>query len=44
MKYRNIALFFLITGLFLLFVSQNVAAAVDGTTVTFHVPNLPSGG
>jgi len=44
MKYRNVALFFIIASLFLLFVSQQADSEVAGTTVKLSVPNLPSGG
>jgi len=44
MKFRNIALFFIIASLFLLFVPQKAVSEAAGTTVTLSVPNLPSGG
>jgi len=44
MKYRNIALFFVIASLFLLFATQQVVSEKAGETVTLRIPNLPSGG
>ena len=44
MKYRNVALFFVIASLFLLFVPQKAVSEAAGTTVKLRVPNLPSGG
>jgi len=43
MKYRNVALFFAIASLFLLFVSPAGVTAAGGKTVKLMVPNLPSG-
>ena len=44
MKYRNVALFFVIASLFLLFVPQKAVSEAADTTVKLRVPNLPSGG
>ena len=44
MKYRNVALLFIIASFFLLFVPQKAVSATAGTTVKLMVPNLPSGG
>jgi hypothetical protein len=44
MKFRNIALFFVIASLFLLLAPHRAATAAVGTTVKLMVPNLPSGG
>lgn len=44
MKFRNIALFFIIASLFLLFGPKQAVTAAAGTTVKLMVPNLPSGG
>ena len=44
MKYRNVALFFVVASLFILFVPQQAVTAAPGATVTLSVPNLPSGG
>jgi len=44
MKYRNVALLFVIAGLFLLCAPQQAVPEAAGTTVTLTVPNLPSGG
>jgi len=44
MKFRNIALFFVIASLFLLLAPDRVATAAVGTTVKLMIPNLPSGG
>lgn len=43
MKYRNVALFFAIANLFLLFVCHHTLTAATGTTVKLTVPNLPRG-
>ena len=43
MKYKNVALFFVIASLFLLFVPQKAVSEAAGTTVKLRVPNLPSG-
>ena len=44
MKFRNIALFFAIASLFILFAPHKAVSETAGTTVTLSVPNLPSGG
>jgi len=44
MKYRNVALFFAIASLFLLFACYHTVTAAAGTTVKLTVPNLPCGG
>lgn len=44
MKYKNIALFFIIVSLFLLFGPKQVITVSADTTVKLMVPNLPSGG
>jgi hypothetical protein len=44
MKYRNVALFFVIASLFLLFVPQQADSEAAGTTVKLSIPNLPCGG
>ena len=43
MKYKNVALFFVIASLFLLFVPQKAVSEAAGTIVKLRVPNLPSG-
>ncbi len=43
MKYRNVALFFAIVSLFLLFACHHALTAAAGTTVKLTVPNLPRG-
>ncbi len=43
MKYKNVALFFVIASLFLLFVPQKAVSEAAGTIVKLTVPNLPSG-
>jgi len=43
MKYKNVALFFIIASLFLLFASLQAVEGAAGTTVKLRVPNLPSG-
>jgi len=44
MKYRNVALLFMIASLFLLLAPHRAVTAAAGTTVKLTVPNLPSGG
>jgi len=44
MKFRNIALFFVIASLFLLFGPKQPVTAAVGMTVKLIVPSLPSGG
>jgi len=43
MKYRNIALFFVIGSFFLLFTCPHTLIAAPGKTVKLTVPNLPRG-
>lgn len=44
MKYRNIALFFIIASLLLLFAVDRAGTAAAGTTVGLTIPNLPGDG
>jgi len=44
MKHRNVALFFIIASLFILFAPHKAISETAGTTVKLSVPNLPSGG
>jgi len=44
MKFRNVALFFAIASLFLLFACHHTVTVAAERTVKLTVPNLPSGG
>jgi len=44
MKYRNIALFFVIASLLLLLAPHRAVTAAAGTTVGLTIPNLPGDG
>ena len=43
MKHKNIALIFLVAGLFLLLASHHTVTAAAGTMVKLTLPNLPGG-